>query len=66
MILVLFEKNTLFDGKMGVAATLAPKGMEPQSPTKKWAHWVDLTGQLLSRKSVFKILGPDPLPLDNA
>ena len=26
--------------KMGLAATLAPKGLGPQSPTKKWARWL--------------------------
>ena len=34
-----------FDGKMGVAATLAPKGLGPHDPTKKLAHQVELLGQ---------------------
>ena len=45
---------------MGVATTRAPYGLMPQQPTKKLAHWVELLGQLLSRKFVFKIFGPDP------
>ena len=42
---------------MGVGATLAPKGLGPETPTKKWAHWVDLISQPLS---VFKIFEPEP------
>ena len=30
-----------------MAATLAPKGVGSQNPTKKLAHWVELLGQLL-------------------
>ena len=37
---------------MGVAATLAPKGLVPQDPTKKLAHQVELLGQPLSHKNV--------------
>ena len=32
----------------------APKGLGPQDPTKKLAHWVDLLGQPISRKTIFK------------
>ena len=46
---------------MGVAATLAPKGLVPQDPTKKLAHRVELLGQPLSQKKVFENLGPEPL-----
>ena len=42
---------------MGVAATLAPKGLGPQDPTKKLAHQVELLGQPLSQKKVFENLG---------
>ena len=49
---------------MGVAATLAPKGLGPQDPTKKLAHWVELLGQPLSQKNVFENLGLEP-PLSN-
>ena len=45
---------------MGVAATLAPKGLGHKDPTKKLAHWVDLLGQLFSKNNVFKKLGPEP------
>ena len=40
-------------------------GLGPQIPTKKWAHWVDLSSQALSRKSVIKIFGPEPPPFIN-
>ena len=40
---------------MGVAATLATKGLGPQDPTKVLARWVDLLGQPLSQKPVLKI-----------
>ena len=54
----------MFGGKMGVAATVAPRGLGPQDPTKKLAHWVDLLGRPLSRKHLFEIFGPEPtLPL---
>ena len=43
---------------MGVAATVAPKGLRPQDPTKKLAQWVDILGQPLSRKHVLKNFGP--------
>ena len=36
-----FERN-IFGGKMGVAASLAPRSLGPQDPTKKLAQWVDL------------------------
>ena len=45
---------------MGVAATVAPKGLGPQDPTKKLAHWADLLGQALTRKLVFENFGPEP------
>ena len=60
MILIFFEKNPIFSGKIGVATTVAPKGLGPQDPTKKLAEWVDLLGQPLSLKHVFKIFGPKP------
>ena len=46
---------------MGVAVTVAPKGLGPQDPTKKLAHWVNLLGQPLTRKLVFENFGPEPL-----
>ena len=45
---------------MGVAATLAPKGLGPQHPTKKLVHRVELLGQPISQKKVFENLGPEP------
>ena len=52
---------------MGVAATVAPKGLGPQDPTKKLAHWVDLLNQPLTRKLVFKNFGPEsPHPLKSS
>ena len=45
---------------MGVAATLVPKGLGPQDPTKKLAHWVDLLGQPLTRNLFSKISGLNP------
>ena len=56
-----FWKNPIFGGKMGVAATVVPKGLGLQVPTKKLAHWVDLLGQPLSRKLVFKKIRSEPL-----
>ena len=47
---------------MGVAATVASKDLEPQDSTKKLAQWVDLLGQPLSRKPVFKNFGPESPP----
>ena len=43
-------------------ATLAPKGLRPQNPTKKLAHLVELLGQPLSQKNAFEYLGPEPPP----
>ena len=40
-----------------------PKDLWHQNPAKKWAHWVDLLGQLSSRKRVFKICRLNPFPL---
>ena len=57
-----FKKNHIFGGIMGVAATVAPKGLGPQDPTKKLAHWVDLLGQPLTRK---KISGLNPHLIGN-
>ena len=50
----------LFGGKMGEAATLAPKGLGSQDLTKRLANRVKLLGQPLSQKIVFENLGPDP------
>ena len=50
MIWRLFEQKLYFWREMGVAATLAPKGLGSQNPTKKLAHWVELLGQPLSQK----------------
>ena len=54
-----FGKNPIFGGKIGVAATVAQKGLGPQDPTKNLANWVDLFGQPLTRKLVFKNFGPE-------
>ena len=43
-----------------MAATVAPKGLGPQDPTKKLADWVKLLGQPFTRKLVFKNFGPEP------
>ena len=49
---------------MGVAATLVPKGLRSQDPTKKMAHRVKLLGQPLSQQQKgFENLGPEPPPL---
>ena len=61
--LYAFLKKFNFWRKMGVAATLAPKGLRPQDPTKKLAHWVELLGQPLSQKKFSKVFGLNPLPL---
>ena len=42
-----------------MAATMVPKGIGFQNPTKKLAHWVELMGQQLSQKNVFENLGPE-------
>ena len=44
MFLMLFERNHIFDGKMGMAALVAPRGLGPLDSTKKLAHQVDLLG----------------------
>ena len=44
---------------MGVTATVAPKSLRPQDPTKKLAQWVELLGQPLSRKHVIKNFRPE-------
>ena len=41
---MVFEKNYIFGGKMGVA----PKDIGSHDPTKKLAHRVELLGQPLS------------------
>ena len=61
--MLFFGKNHIFGGKMGVIATVAPKGLGPQVPTEKLAHWVDLLDQPLSRRLVFKKFGCEPPPL---
>ena len=48
MLLILFKRNTIFGDKMGVAATVAPRGLGPQDPTKNLAQWVEILGQPLS------------------
>ena len=45
---------------MGVAATVAPKGLGTQDPTKNLARWVNLLGHPLTRKLVLKNFGPEP------
>ena len=61
MILMLFfERNQIFGGKMGVAATVAPMDLGPQDPSKKLAQWVERLGQPLSRNHIFKVFGPEP------
>ena len=47
---------------MGVAATLVPKSLGSQDSTKKLAHRMELLGQPLSRRNVFKNSGPEPPP----
>ena len=44
---------------MVVAATLAPKGLGPQEPTKKLSHRVELLEHPLSQRKVFENLGPE-------
>ena len=58
-----FDFLGLFGGKMGVAATLAPKGLGPKNPTKKLAHVGVLMGHILSQNHVPEISNPGPLPL---
>ena len=45
----------LIDGKRGVAATPAPKGLGPQNPNKKLAHVGVLFGHMLSQNRVPKV-----------
>ena len=54
------KKNPIFGGKMDVAATLAPKDLGAQDPTKKLAHRFKLLGQPLYQKNVLVNLGPEP------
>ena len=51
---LFFDKNSIFGRKMGVAATLAPKGLRVQDPPKSLAHRVELMGQALSQKKSFQ------------
>ena len=37
-----------------MAAMREPKGLGPQKPTRKFSHWAELLGNLLSRKACFK------------
>ena len=37
-----FEINPIFCGKMGEAATVAPRGLGPQDPIKKLAHYLEI------------------------
>ena len=52
---------------MGVAATVAPKGLGPQDPTKKLAHWGNLLGRSLTsnwqQKCIEKGFTGPPLPI---
>ena len=59
LIHILAGKLQTFGGKMGVATTLAPKGLGPQDPTTKLAHWVDLWINHYLKK-VFSKSMPDP------
>ena len=60
-----FWKIPSFGWKMGVAATLKPKGLGPQDPTKKKlanCGWTFCVNSYL-KKTDFKYLGPEPPPL---
>ena len=61
--LEVFLKKINFWRENGVAATLAPKGLGPQDPTKKLAHRVEILGQPSSQKNVFENIGP-PLKIN--
>ena len=37
-----FQEKSYFLRENGLAATIARKGLGPQGPSKKLAHWVDL------------------------
>ena len=50
---------------MGVAATLAPKGLGPKNPTKKLAHVGVLLGHMLSQNHAPEISDPGPPSLNN-
>ena len=53
------ERNPIFDGKMGVSATVEPKGQGPHDPTKKLVQRVDLLGQPFNLENMFtKFSGP--------
>ena len=53
-------KILYFGRKISVAAQLAQKGLEAQTPTKKFGYWMDLLSQPLSRSHVLKVSRPDP------
>ena len=57
MIWTFFWKKSFIGKKMGVAATLVPKGLRPQDPTKKLAHRVELLGQPLFQCRYLEIVG---------
>ena len=61
MIVMRFWNKNIFGGKLGVATTLAPKGLGSQDPTKTLAHRVELFGKPLSQKMFLKIKGLNPL-----
>ena len=50
---------------MGLAATLVPKGLGPQNPTKMLAHAGVLLGHLLFQNRIPKLSDPGP-PLTGA
>ena len=51
--MLFLKKKHIFGGKM------APKGLGPQDLTKKLGHWVDLSGQPLTRELVSKNYRPE-------
>ena len=53
-----FDFWALFGGKMGVAATLAPKDLGPKNPTKKLAHVGFLLGHMLFQHHAPEISDP--------
>ena len=44
---MILKDKSIVGGKLGVAATLASRGLDPQDPTKKLAYRVELLGHLL-------------------
>ena len=57
---VFFEKNHIFCGENGRGRHGSAKGSWVSRPDQKLAHWMDLLGQPLSRKTVFKNFEPEP------